>query len=187
MMLQLPPRLAPRRMIEWNAVGRSRLELFDRQSLAILAVAHRAITLVRENFSLGLDFLALVDQAEAVITRACMEWPAANDRVVVGWTHAKMATWGRVQAEVNADMSILEYTAVAMTACSDLDDRIQRRRRKQRARILHNSHCLELLAPIFPALRGILDYIDPEGTAFHSYERTTGFLGSLYEILEIEA
>lgn len=183
-MLLTRPSLRPR-MIPAYTSGVSRLDLFDRQSLAIMAVAHRAIFLIRDHFQLGSSFLALVDAAESTITRACMEWPVVNDAVVVGWTHAKMERWGRVQAEVNSELSILEYGAVAMTALSDLDDRVALRLRKQRGREKENQKRMALLAPVFPALRQLLDYVDPEGIAFSDYERTTGFLLSLYEILEI--
>lgn len=174
-----------RRMIPAYASGPSRLDLFDRQSLAILAVAHRAVTLIRENFELGQTFLELVAVAEEAVTRACMEWPVVNDAVVVAWTHKKMDRWGRVQAEVNSELTIIEYAAVALTAVSDLDDRVKGKLRKERGKEVANGKKVALMAPVFPALRQILDFIDPYWNADTSYERTTGFLLSLYTILEI--
>ena len=157
------------------------MSLFDKQSLAILSVAHGAVLSIKNNYNLGPSFLSKVADADLLFKEAGQQWPTKSDQGVTTWMLEKLNKWAAKERAVNGSWEVLGLAAVAMQALTDLDERVSFKARRQGGMHIEQA---ELLGPIFPAVQEIMDEIDPRGTRFDLYQSSDRMLKELYSIIE---
>ena len=163
--------------------------LFERQSLAVLAVAHGAVVSIADNFNLGTEFQALVAQCRVVLKEAGKEWPlpAAQNNEAMPWVREHLVRWTKLNPKVDEGWRILALGAMATTAITDRYEASAEKLRKARVcseRNHYRKQCL-LLDPIFVALEALVSYLRANGPETEVLEATTALLENLYDILEV--
>lgn len=163
--------------------------LFEKQSLAVLAVAHGACVSIRDNFDLGLEFHKLLAECNIVLARAGKEWPLAaqENARALPWVRSKLLEWSKRDARVDAGWRIVALGAMATTAITDRYEASAEKLRKARtdADVTHYRAQVDLLDPIFPALGALVDYLRESGPENAVLEETDMLLRKLYLILEV--
>lgn len=163
--------------------------LFEKQSLAVLAVAHGAVVSIRDNFDLGLEFNLLLSKANNHLARAGKEWPldAKENARAMPWVRERLEHWARENPKVDDGWRIIALGAMAVTAITDRYEASAEKLRKVRtdAEVQHYQKQVDLLDPIFPALEALVDYLRKSGPENSVLAETDELLRKLYKILEV--
>jgi len=143
----------------------------SRQSLTLLSVVHGGVRSTRDCFSLGPEFMALVDKADIAVKDVVISWiTTGTEELNQAYAADKLGQWEKVLETQPAKWTIMANVAISLTILSDLYDKCSYRKKL-------------VLDPLFTYLNALSEWVSPEGNRFDDYEYADMCVRSLYEIL----
>lgn len=143
----------------------------SRQSISLLAIVS-GVFITMDSFQLAPELAPTIDWGRQVCDDCIKNYPETGD-------YHKNLKWmeGRLK-EIDKDLnnrhdiySMIVLTSIASHIMEDLIEMIK------------NKYKLSLLEPVYEAVQGLSDQIDPKKDCFDAYEEADNLLNKIYERL----